>query len=323
MTRSNDVRIAAAPPSVGNMAVGFDVLGHALDAPGDQVRATRIDVGAQQSVVMGKVFGCADRLPEEAANNTAGAGVIRLLEDQRAGFGVILDIYKGIALGSGMGGSAASAVAAVMAANALLKKPLPVDALLPYALAGEVVASGSVHGDNVAPSLLGGIVFVPPSSPQSSYRVPAPDGLMCVLVRPRIRLDTLAGRSLLDDHVALRDAVTQSSHLGRVLCACYTNNIDGLDGALDDVLIEHQRSHQVAGFEEIKHAALSAGALGFSLSGSGPSMVAWLRERDLKRVTAAIRAPVESIYEDRFQWVTSPVAARGARLISHEEWLGE
>ncbi len=313
------VAYAMAPPSVGNMAVGFDVLGHALDAPGDQIRATRVD---GHEVVMGDISGCVERLPEDPRANTAGASVLALLEAQNESFGVRLDVHKGVALGSGMGGSASSAVASVVAVNALLSSPLTLSELLPFALAGEQVASGCIHGDNVAPCLFGGIVFIPPSHPERYVSIPVPDRLSCVLVRPDLRLDTSAGRSILGDSVRLADAVTQTSHLSSVLCACFNNDIDALQDVLTDVLVEPQRCHQVKGFATIKDAALSSGALGFSLSGSGPSMVAWMRQEDQASVETRIRGEMETIYGSDYQCVTSAVNARGARLISSEEWLG-
>lgn len=314
------VSYATAPPTVGNMAVGFDVLGHALNAQGDQVRATRTtDTG----VMMGSVFGCVDRLPGDPAKNTAGAGVIALLRSQRADFGIRLDVYKGVALGSGMGGSASSAVASVVAANALLDQPLPLASLMPFALAGEEVASGCVHGDNVAPCLMGGIVFISPREPSHWFSVPVPDGLHCVLVRPDMRLDTAAGRSLLKEHVSLYDAVTQTSHFARLLGACFNNDTDALRGALCDVLVEPQRSGQVSGFAQIRDAALGANALGFSLSGSGPSMVAWVHERDLAEVRARVTEVMDALYPDAFQSVVSKVDAPGACLIGPEDWLGD
>ncbi len=319
MTIKESIIYATAPPSVGNMAVGFDVLGHALDAPGDQVRATRTD---GSDVVMGSISGCVASLPDDPCSNTAGAGVLALLQSQNAEFGVRIDVHKGVALGSGMGGSASSAVASVVAVNALLSNPLPPHELLPYALAGEKVASGCIHGDNVAPCLLGGIVFIPPTHPDRYVSIPVPDGLCCVLVRPELRLDTAAGRSILGETVALSDAVTQTSHLSSVLCACFNNDIDALQGVLTDVLVEPQRCHQVTGFAQIKEAAMAAGALGFSLSGSGPSMVAWMRERDQSLVEERMRNEVERVYKDNYQCVKSTVNAPGARLISSGEWLG-
>lgn len=310
---------AEAPPSVGNMAVGFDVMGHALDAPGDQVRATRTDA---PGVTMGKVTGCAPDLPSDPARNTAGAGVLALLNDYPSTFGIRLDVHKRIALGSGMGGSASSAVASVVAANALLDTPLAHEALMPYALIGEEVASGCVHGDNVAPCLTGGIAFICPRDPTHWFTVPVPDGLHCVLVRPELRLDTSAGRSLLADTVTLHDAVTQTSSLGRVMGACFNNAIDELEGALQDVLVEHQRSHQINGFGRIREAALDSGALGFALSGSGPSMVAWVKEQQLAPVRDALTCATAQ-HAERFQTVVSTVNAPGARRINAADWEGD
>lgn len=310
---------AMAPPSVGNMAVGFDILGHALAAQGDQVRARQVEpVGVR----MGQVSGVVDNLPDDPLRNTAGAAVHALLHAHPVDFGIELDLYKGIALGSGMGGSAASAVAAVVAANQLLPQPLMIEELLPYALAGEQVASGALHGDNVAPCLFGGIVLIPPSRPNQYEHIPVPDELHAVLVRPEIRLDTEAGRSLLSSDCALSDVVRQSANLGSFLCACYTNNLARLADVLQDVLVEPQRSHQVEGFNDIRQQALAGGALGFALSGSGPSMVAWGRSDQAEHLAQVLATVTTKYYKD-YQLVSSPVAAPGAQLIDETQWRGK
>lgn len=312
------VVFASAPPSVGNMAVGFDILGHALDASGDQVKVLRTSA---KGVRMGSVTGVVKSLPSDPLKNTAGLAVHLLLKEQHADFGVEIHLHKGIALGSGMGGSAASAVAAALAANEFLPQPLARQQLLAYALAGEAVASGSIHGDNVAPCLLGGIVYVPPSRPAASVKVPVPNDLYCVLVRPELRLDTAHGRSLLSPSCPLKDVVTQSSHLAALLCACYENNIDALRGVLNDLLIEPQRAPQIEGYYAIKQAALDAGALGFSISGSGPSMIAWCHRRDCDVLSETMRVEVARYHQD-YQIVVSTVNAPGACIISEDQWHG-
>ncbi|NNF15823.1 MAG: homoserine kinase [Gammaproteobacteria bacterium] len=314
-----DTCVAMAPPSVGNMAVGFDILGHALNAPGDQVRATRV---AKHGVEINAVSGVATQLPRDAARNTAGLGVIRLLEEQGADFGVVLDVHKHIALGSGMGGSASSAVAAVVAVNQLLNEPLEPEELLRYALIGEAVASDAVHGDNVAPCLFGGIVFIPPQRPQDFVRVPVPTGLHCVLVRPEIRLDTRAGRKLLDTSCGLDRVVQQTANLAGVLCACYNNDLEGLRHALNDVLIEPQRSQQIAGFDAIKTAALDAGALGCAISGSGPSMIAWCEQSAAPQIAENMKSAVRRFHPE-YQMLQSAVESPGAEVIPMEEWQGD
>lgn len=271
MTRPSTAT-AFAPASTSNLAVGFDLLGHPVGPAGDRVTVTR---RARPGVVMGPVTGCAGPLPADAAANTAGVAVQRLLADHAPGLGVEVAIEKGIPLGSGMGGSAASAVAAVVAANALLPSPLPPDALFPYALAGEAVASGAVHGDNVAPSLFGGLVLVRSAEPPDVVRLPVPPSLRCVMVLPRQRLDTREARAVLPTTVPLHDVIRQTANLAGVIAGCCAGDLALIGRSLVDVMVEPHRAPLIPGFGAVQAVAMDAGALGCSISGAGPSVFAW------------------------------------------------
>lgn len=263
---------AFAPATTSNLAVGFDILGHPVGPTGDRVTVTRTD---QPSVVIGAVSGCAGPLPMDAAANTAGAAILRLLADHAPELGMEVSIDKGIPLGSGIGGSAASAVAGVVAANALLPVPLPLEALFPYALAGEAVASGAVHGDNVAPSLYGGLMLVRSTDPADVVRLPAPPSLRCVMVLPRQRLDTRAARAVLPASIPLHDLIVQSANLAGVIAGCFMNDLALIGRSMQDVVVEPHRAALIPGFGAVKAAAMDAGALGCSISGAGPSVFAW------------------------------------------------
>jgi homoserine kinase len=263
---------AFAPASTSNLAVGFDLLGHPVGPAGDRVTVTR---RAQPGVVMGAVTGCAGPLPTEAAANTAGGAILRLLADHAPGLGVEVAIEKGIPLGSGMGGSAASAVAAVVAANALLPVPLALEALFPYALVGEQIASGALHGDNVAPSLFGGLVLVRSADPPDLVRLPTPPSLRCAMVTPRQRLDTRHARAVLPKTVPLHDLITQTANLAGVIAGCCTGDLALIGRSMTDVVVEPHRAPLIPGFAEVRRGAMEAGALGCSISGGGPSVFAW------------------------------------------------
>jgi homoserine kinase len=264
---------AYAPASTSNLAVGFDLLGHPICDSGDRVTVTR---RSAPGVVMGPVTGqLGMTLPADPAANTAGTAVLRLLAGHAPGLGVEVAIEKGIPLGSGIGGSAASAVAAVVAANALLPRPLPHAALFPYALAGEAVASGAAHGDNVAPSLLGGLVLVRGTDPPDVVRLPAPPELRCVLVHPQMRLDTREARAVLPATVPFGDVVRQCANLAGVLAGCFTGDLALIGRSLRDVVVEPHRAALIPGFAAVQAAAMAAGALGCSISGGGPSVFAW------------------------------------------------
>ena len=167
---------AFAPATVSNVACGFDVLGFALDEPGDIVMAAPAEAPGVSIV---EIVGDDGRLPLDARRNTAGAAVEALLAHLQTTRGVELRIHKGLPLESGIGSSGASAVAAVVAANELLGRPAATDILLACAMAGEQVGCGAVHPDNVAPALLGGFVLARQIDPPDMVRLPVPDGLAC------------------------------------------------------------------------------------------------------------------------------------------------
>jgi homoserine kinase len=263
---------AFAPASTSNLAVGFDLLGHPVGPAGDRVTVTR---RARPGVVMGAVTGRAGPLPADPGANTAGVAIQRLLADHAPELGVEVAIDKGIPLGSGIGGSAASAVAAVVAANALLPAPLPPDALFPYALAGEAVASGAIHGDNVAPSLFGGLVLVRSADPPDVVRLPVPPSLRCVMVLPRQRLDTREARAVLPKAVPLHDVIRQTANLAGVIAGCCAGDLALIGRSLVDVMVEPHRAPLIPGFATVRAAAMGSGALGCSISGGGPSLFAW------------------------------------------------
>ncbi len=283
---------AMAPASVGNVAVGFDLLGHALQGAGDTVTARRCD---RPGVHVSKISGLVTDLPSDANKNTASAAVLamwnrlRLGEDESvaATTGVELEIHKGIPLASGMGGSAASAVAAVAALNGLLADPLPILELYPFALAGEVVASGgeldedgnikkgAAHGDNVAASLLGGLTLCHPDPKRLPLRLAVPGSLQCVLVHPDLEIRTADARAILPAEVPLKTAVGQSGNLAWLLAGCQSGRVDWIRGALSDILVEPYRKALIPGFEQVQQLAMERGAVGCSISGAGPSVFAW------------------------------------------------
>lgn len=303
--------VAFAPASVSNLAVGFDLLGHPIGAWGDRVTVTRRD---SPGVAIAEITGVAGPLPTDAAANTAGAALLRLLADHAPGLGVEVRIEKGIPLGSGVGGSAASAVAAVVAASALLPDPLPVEALFPYALAGEAIASGAVHGDNVAPSLFGGLVLVRSAEPPDVVPLPAPEALRCAVVLPRLRLDTREARAVLPKAFPLHDVVHQTANLAGVVAGCYRGDLALVGRSLTDVLVEPHRAPLVRGFGAVKAAALGAGALGCSISGAGPSVFAWCEgDAAAEAARAAMTAAFAEAGVEASGWC-GPVGGPGARV---------
>ncbi len=286
-----------APATVANVAVGFDLLGFPIEGVGDLITVTQTkeplvcieEIGVQNQIVEAKTIQELRSLPTDPLKNSCTKGLVKLIEDKRLKFGFSVKIKKGIPLGSGMGGSAASAVGAVVAANRFLKKPLRIEELLSYALVGEEAASGAKHADNVAPCLYGGLVLTRKLEPADIIALPIPREILCVVVHPNLRVDTKAAREILSPQLSLKTHVEQSSYLSGFIAGCFLKDCDMIGRSLCDVLIEPQRSGLVPGFDLVKAAALSAGAMGCSLSGSGPSLFAWvISERKAKKVKAAM-----------------------------------
>jgi homoserine kinase len=302
---------AFAPASVGNVAIGFDILGFAVDALGDRVSVAR---RASPGVAIEAVRGIAGPLPREPGDNTAGRALMALLEATEPGFGLALEIDKGIPLGAGLGGSAASAVGAVVAANALLPEPCTLLQLLKFAMAGEEVASGARHVDNIAASLYGGLVLTVGIDEPRVKQIPVPAGIRAVVVHPHMFLATSKARAILKRSVELSDFVWQTAHLAGFVSGCYTDDLDLIRVSLEDVVIEPQRQALIPGFQEVRAAAMREGALGCSISGAGPSMFAWALEGEAPAVLAAMRREFQTRGLATDGWVVE-VNGRGARLI--------
>ena len=301
---------ASAPASIGNVGPGFDILGQAFDAVRDTVTATRED---DPGVRLGRVTGLVSTLPDKPATNTALAAAQAVLDAAGASTGVRLDIDKGVPVSAGMGGSAASAVAAASAVNALLGEPFALRELLPLALEGERVASDPPHWDNVMASLLGGLVLAAQTEPALVHVLPAPTGIVTVLLHPAAEIRTSAARALLERQVPLERVVEHSRRVAALVAGCVTGDRALIRAGLEDVLIEPQRRHLLPALPAVKAAALAAGALGCSFSGSGPSIFAWVPFEDADAVEAAMRRALsEAGLASRAY--RAPVASAGVRV---------
>lgn len=301
---------ASAPASIGNVGVGFDVLGLSFDAARDVVTATREDA---PGVRLGDVSGLVTSLPAEPARNTALAAAASLLEAVGAPFGVRLDIRKGIPISAGMGGSASSAVAASAAVNALLDRPLQSEKLLPFALDGERVSSDPPPWDNVMAALRGGLVIAAREHLDHVHALPVPDGIVSVLFHPDARIETSAARKLLRADVPMRTAVEHARRIAAFVAGCATSDVALLRDGLQDLLVEPQRAPLLPVFPSVQRAALQAGAIGCSFSGSGPSMFAWA-ETALADTVAAAMASAFADGGIRAREYRAPVASPGVRL---------
>jgi homoserine kinase len=305
---------AFAPASIGNVAVGFDMLGLALSGVGDRVHARKTDSpGVSLTEVRGLDGEVHPYLPTDATQNTASIAVQALLDDHDSAFGIELKVHKGVPLQSGMGSSAASAVAGVVAANALLESPLVTEALLPYALEGEKYASGGLHADNVAPSLLGGLILCPQMLLPEVVRLPTPKGVAAVVLHPDLQINTAEARRALSTGVSMPKWVEQQGRLAGFIAACYASDIELIAKTLRDIVIEPQRSAAVPCFKQVTEAAMRSGALGCSLSGSGPSIFALCRENAAHNIAMAMEQACRGQGIGCQSWV-SPMNAHGAQL---------
>jgi homoserine kinase len=298
---------------VGNLACGFDTLGLALESPGDIVAAR---LAAGPGVTLDRIEGDEGRLPLEADRNTATVAARALLDAAGIDQGVELTLSKGLPLASGLGSSAASAVAAVVAVDALLGLGRPRPELLAAALAGEQVASGGRHADNVAPCLYGGCTLVRSSDPLDVVSLPVPPELTVAILHPHLEVSTREARSLLPRSVPLATAVGQWANLGGFVAALFRSDWELMSRSLHDLVAEPVRAPLVPGFAAAKQAALEAGALGASLSGAGPALFALCRGRESAQLVAeALAAAFRTAANTSCDTLVSGVNVEGASLL--------
>ncbi|MBS1488002.1 MAG: homoserine kinase [Bacteroidetes bacterium] len=260
---------AFAPASIGNVSCGFDVLGLAVQQPGDEVEITLND---SKKITIERIVGDGGRLPLETEKNTAGVAVIEFLKSIGQAQGASIVLHKNLPLGSGMGSSAASAVAAVVAINELMGLPLAKKELLPFAMEAERVACGSAHADNAAPSLLGGLILIRDNHPLDIIEIPTPRELFSVLVHPHIEVKTRDARSVLKQTISLNDGITQWANTAALVAGMMKEDYELIGRSLVDVVAEPLRADLIPGFRAIKSIALKNGALGCGISGSGPTV---------------------------------------------------
>ncbi len=300
-----------APASAANVAIGFDILGFSVDVIGDTVTVERT---AKPGVVITGSTGVVTDIPREPEKNTAGRALLAMQQALNPGFGFSASIHKGIPLGSGLGGSAASAVAAVVAANALLDKPLGKLELLKFAMQGEAVSSGSLHVDNISPSLFGGLVLTVGIDNPRVKQIPVPNGIRAILVHPHLFLSTKQARGILKREVSMSDFIWQTANLAGFISGCYSNDLDVIRASFEDVVIEKQRSQLIPGFDAVREGAMANGALGCTISGAGPSMFAWSLDSDAPKVREAMCTAFKAAGMQVDSWIV-PITSTGAHVV--------
>jgi homoserine kinase len=278
-----------APATVANVGPGYDVLGLALDNIGDFMELTLNDSG-QITISMSD-----PDLPTDPEVNVAGVAARALLDHVAGKNGVSIKIHKNVKAGSGLGSSASSAAGAVYGVNELLSKPLSKLELVPFAMAGETASSGKAHADNVAPSLLGGFTLVRSYNPLDVIKLTYPKSLYIVAVHPHIEVKTADSKKILKKDIPLELAVAQWGNLAGFVAGLATSDFKLISRSLEDLVVEPIRSILIPGFETLKEAAINNGALGCSISGSGPSVFALCEDKSIAEV---IGAKFKAIYNE-------------------------
>ncbi|NTV02627.1 MAG: homoserine kinase [Chlorobiaceae bacterium] len=314
-----------ASATVGNVACGFDVLGFAITEPGDEVILTLHEESRGDCpVTIDAIVGDGGALPLDPRKNTSSFVVLKFLEYIRTAKGIPfnghigLTLKKHLPLSSGMGSSAASAAAALVAANELMGSPCTKNELVHFAIEGERVACGSAHADNAAPAMLGNFILIRSYSPLDLITIRPPRELFCSLVHPHTELKTSFARSVLPKSIPLPTAIQQWGNVGALVSGLLMEDYDLIGRALVDVVAEPKRAPLIPGFTEVKQAALDTGALGCSIAGSGPSVFAFSASRE--KALAVGRAMQEAFLHSKAalpsdMWV-SPICSEGARVLS-------
>ena len=284
-----------APATVANVVCGFDVLGFAVDAPGDEV-IMRLTGNPGVSIL--KIEGDNGRLPLSAEKNTVSASVQHYLKHiNRTDIGVEIELYKKMPIGSGLGSSSASTVAGLFAINSLLDNYLTPIELVPFAMKGEELACGFGHADNVAPAVLGGFVLIRSYEPLDIIKLPVPKNLYCAIVFPDVDVPTRDARQMIRKNVLLKDAVIQWGNVAGLVSGLFMNDLDLIGRSMHDVLVEPTRSILIPDFYKMREMALQTGAISFGISGSGPSVFAFARdEQTAHNITHKIQQHLTNLH---------------------------
>lgn len=303
---------AFAPASIGNVSCGFDIFGLSLESLGDTVTVKKNDSG---DVSITEISGVFTQLPRDAKKNCATAGIIKLLSDIGVtGQGIDVTINKGIPPGSGLGSSSASAVAGVVAANALLGSPKTAEELCEYAAYAERHAAGSQHADNIAPSLLGGMVLIRSYEPLKIVRLPVPHGLDVVIALPELTISTAEARALIPPTLPMDVITSQLRDVATFVSGLYSGNQELFLSSLTERIAEPVRKNLIPHYDDVKEAALSAGAGSFAISGAGPAVFCFTAREASQEVAQVLSRSFDS-FEISVQIFISRISKKGAKVL--------
>jgi len=299
-----------SPATVANVACGFDVLGFCLDNKGDEMVIRKV---SEKGIRITHIEGY--DLPLEAEKNVAGVSALAMYKHAKPDCGFEIEIYKKIKPGSGIGSSAASAVGSVFGMNELLGKPYNKTQLTYFAMKGEALASKSEHADNLAPAIFGGFTLVKSTLPLDILQIPTPSELYATLIHPQIEVKTSDAREILPKEVPLKDAISQWANVGSLIHALHTNDYKLIHRSLQDIIVEPYRKQLIPYFDDVKFAALVAGALGCAISGSGPSIFALSKG---KETAINVEKAMQSIYSKtdiEFNTFVSQINTQGIKIL--------
>ncbi len=285
---------AFAPATVANVGPGFDCFGFALESPGDIVEVRRTQ--SHDSVRLLEIHGDVTGLPLDVESNVASAVILDMMRCIRPDFGIDVVLEKRLPIGSGMGSSASSAVAAAVATNRLLREPFGMSRLLESCSEGEKVACGTAHADNVAASLYGGFTIVRHADPGDIIHVPTPHSWTAIVVHPHVEIKTRDARAVLPKHVALRDMAQSIANASAVIAGLYGSDIEMFARAvMAESVITPRRAALIPSYEAVVRAARKNGAHACGISGSGPSVFAVI---DQNQDVAAICVAMCAVWND-------------------------
>jgi homoserine kinase len=304
---------AFAPATVANVCCGFDILGFAIDDQGDEVE---VRLSSSPGVKMTQITGDNGKLPMEASKNTCSVAVQSYLNALGKQADVDIILNKNLPLGSGMGSSAASAAAALVAINTLMGEPMSRKDLVPHAMEAERIACGTGHADNVAPSILGGFVLIRDYHPLDLLKVSFPKELCCVLVHPHLEVKTEDSRRILRNSVTIRDAVSQSANAAGLMIGLLNSDFELIGKSLKDFIAEPVRAVFIPGFDQLRQVAKDSGALGAGISGSGPTVFALCNDLGVARKVGEKIVEHFGLSHLESDLIVSPVNSEGARIIS-------
>lgn len=292
-----------APATVANVVCGYDVLGFAVNAPGDEV-IMRFTGG--KGITISKITGDDGKLPSDPTKNTVSASVQHYLNHiGKPDTGLDIELHKKMPIGSGLGSSSASTVAGLFAVNSLFSNQLSNKELVPFAMKGEELACGYGHADNVAPALMGGFVLIRSYEPLDIISLPFPEDMHAAIVYPEVDVPTKDARQMIRSKVLLKDAVTQWGNVAGLVSGLFMKDYDLIGRSMTDILVEPTRSILIPDFARLKELALESGAVGFGISGSGPSVFALTKDADTaKKITAVMQAHLKSIQINSLSFVS-------------------